>query len=73
MGSTDQKQVSPHQSTNKLIVVGKRRNSRDRPELRNSTTKATRRMSMGTREPMSPNIPRTPFPAKPTKNMPATV
>ena len=72
-GSIDQMHVTAHHRTNMLIVVGKRRSSSERPELRKRTTKAARRMSIGTREPMSPKMPRIPLPANPTKNMPATV
>ena len=72
-GDTDHAHVRAHQATKRHIVVGKRRSFKERPETRKSTTKNARRISMGTSEPMSPKIPRTPFPAKPTKNMPATV
>ena len=72
-GDADHAHVRAHQATKRHIVVGKRRSFKERPETRKSTTKNARRISMGTSEPMSPKIPRTPFPAKPTKNMPATV
>ena len=72
-GSIDQTLVSAHQATKKLIVVGNRRSDRERPDVRKRITKATRSISIGTRDPMSPKIPRMPLPANPTKNMPATV
>ena len=72
-GATDHAHDRAHQATKRHVVVGKRRSNSERPEVRKSTTNDTSRISIGTSEPMSPKMPRTPLPAKPTKNIAATV
>ena len=59
--------VHAHHATNRLMVVGNLHSAKRAPLRRNTTTNTASAAPMGMREPISPNMALTPFPANPRK------